>query len=137
MNRQANFSLTLAHPDYLGILGRHRPPGQLRILVCYLRPLGVAGSVWPPAPHGLVPWAWPASLSQLPERESRTRSSEAGSYLFALFQLILYAQKLLQSSLQALHDLPRQDRRVGQVCQSPPGSLFTENESESSQKPSI
>lgn len=51
MARQADFSLTLAHPDYLGIL-RRRPPGQLRILVRYLRPLGVARSGWPPARVG-------------------------------------------------------------------------------------
>ena len=47
-------------------------------------------------------------------RNSRIRSSEAGRMaLFALHQLILNAPKLLQRSLQSLHDFSRQDRWIG------------------------
>jgi len=51
-----------------------------------------------------------------PSRKVRIRSSEAGSLAsFAFRQLILDAPELLQRSLQALHDLPRQHRRIGQI----------------------
>ena len=78
----------------------------------------VARSGWPPARAHLCPVALGPGLHrfpQLPEQEARIRCSEADKPAsFALFQLILDAPELLQRSLQALHDLPRQDLEIGQ-----------------------
>ena len=82
---------------------------------------GAARSQGPPArarapARGPGAPGWAGALGPgLGSWSNRARHFELARRLFSVFQLILDAPELLQRGFQALHDLPRQDRRIGQV----------------------
>lgn len=107
-----NFNLLyLAHPNRHAARCPCRPPARLAFSCA-----ANAGGAARPRGHAPVrPHVGPGAIGPGLCSTNQGGNLKMDRRLFSVFQLILDAPELLQRRLQAFHNFPRQDRRIGQV----------------------